>query len=169
MADRSTFADTDLRAAAKGLYLIREFDPGGPPMGTVFVQGSSSTKNLVSVIPRLEAAGLNVRIVSVISTELFEAQPEEYRERLLPDASRYDCMVVSTMTKRVPPIPNLGALTEEYSLYADFDDRWRSGGTESDVIAEAHLDGESIYRGIARFARERASRLERQRRALGAL
>jgi len=73
------------------------------------------------------------------------------------------------MTKRVPPIPNLGALTEEYSLYADFDDRWRSGGTEPDVITEANLDEESIFRGIARFARERASRLERQRRALEAL
>lgn len=169
VADRATFADTDLRAAAKGLYLIREFDPGAPPMGTVFVQGSSSTKNLVNVIPRLEAAGLNVRVVSVISTELFEAQPADYREKLLPDRARYDCMVVSTMTRRVPPIPNLGALTEEYSLYADFDDRWRSGGAESDVIAESHLDEASIFEGIARFAGERASRLERQRRALGAL
>ena len=113
MTDRSTFADSDLRAAAKGLYLIRDHDPGAPPMGTVFVQGSSSTKNLVNVVPRLEAEGLNVRIVSVISTELFAAQSKAYREELLPDAARYDCMVVSTMTKRVPPIPNLGALTEE--------------------------------------------------------
>ena len=169
VTDRSAFADADVRAAAKGLYLIREFEPGAPPMGTVFVQGSSSTKNLVNVIPRLEAAALNVRIVSVISTELFAAQPDDYRERLLPDASRYDCMVVSTMTKRVPPIPNLGALTEEYSLYADFDDRWRSGGTEPDVIAEAHLDEDSIFEGVVRFARKRASRLERQRRALDAL
>ena len=28
VADRSTFADTDLRAAAKGLYVIRDFAPG---------------------------------------------------------------------------------------------------------------------------------------------
>ena len=169
VADRSTFADGGLKAAARGLYLIREFDPGAPPMGTVFVQGSSSTRNLVNVIPRLDAEGLNVRVVSVISTELFAAQPREYREALLPDAARCDCMVVSTMTKRVPPVPNLGVLTEEYSLYADFDDRWRSGGSERDVIAEARLDEESIFRGVARFARERASRLERQRRALAAL
>ena len=169
VADRSTFADTDLKAAAKGLYLIRDYDPAAPPMGTVFVQGSSSTRNLVNVIPRLENAGINVRIVSVISTELFAFQPEEYRRRILPTVARYDCMVVSTMTKRVPPIPNLGTLTEEYSLYADFDDRWRSGGTEPDVIAEARLDEESIFQGIARFASERAERLDRQRRALGGL
>ena len=108
-------------------------------MGTVLVQGSSSTMNLVSVLPRLKEAKLNVRIVSVISTELFGFQSEDYQRHVLPDAARYDCMVISTMTKRVPPVANLGPLTEEYSLYADFDDRWRSGGNESDVITEAHL------------------------------
>ncbi len=76
-------------------------------------------------------------------------------------------MVVSTMTKRVPPIPNLGPLTEAYSLYSDFDDRWRTGGTEADVIAEARLDAESIYQGVLRFARARDERLAGQRKALG--
>ena len=169
VADRSTFADTDLLAAAKGLYLIRDYDQATPQMGTVFVQGSSSTTNLVEVLPRLEQAGINVRVVSVISTELFGFQPESYQQKILPPSSRYDCMVISTMTKRVPPIPNLGPVTEDYSLYADFDDRWRSGGTETDVIAESHLDQESIFRGIVRFAEERELRLERQRHALGAL
>ena len=31
---------------------------------------------------------------------------------------------------------NLGPLTEAYSLYADFDDRWRTGGSVEEVIAE---------------------------------
>jgi transketolase len=169
VADRATFADTDLKAAAKGLYLIRDYDSASTPMGTVFVQGSSSTMNLVKVLPRLEEAGINVRVVSVISTELFDFQSETYRDMILPAESRFDCMVVSTMTKRVPPIPNLGPLTEEYSMYADFDDRWRSGGLEPDVIRESRLDEESIYEGIVRFAEARDERLERQRSALGAL
>ncbi|MEE2790722.1 MAG: hypothetical protein VX453_03740 [Acidobacteriota bacterium] len=169
VVDRATFADNDLRAAAKGLYLIREYDDRTAPLGTVFVQGSSATMNVVKVIPRLEEAGINVRIVSVISTELFGFQPEQYQQSVLPAASRYDCMVVSTMTKRVPPVPNLGPVTEDYSLYADFDDRWRSGGTEPDVIAESHLDEDSIYRGIVRFGSERETRLELQRSALAGL
>ncbi len=169
VVDRETFADRDLLAAAKGLYLIRDYQSEKPCMGTVFVQGSSATMNVVKVIPRLDADGINVRIVSVISTELFGFQPEEYQRHVLPTSSRYDCMVVSTMTKRVPPIPNLGPVTEAYSLYADFDDRWRSGGTEPDVIAESHLDEDSIYRGIVRFAEDRAVRLEQQRSALAAL
>jgi transketolase len=169
VADRSRFADPDLRAAAKGIYLIREFDKGNPRMGPVWVQGASSTANLVAVIPRLEAAGANVRIAAVISQELFSWQPRDYREHIYPDGARFDSMVVSTMTKRVPPLPDFGPLTEEYSLYADFDDRWRTGGTESDVIAEAHLDPESIYQGVLKFTRDRQKRLGRQRSALAGL
>ena len=56
------FADTDIRAAAKGFYLIRDFAPGKPRHGYVITQGSSSTVNLVSVLPKLEAAGVNVRV-----------------------------------------------------------------------------------------------------------
>lgn len=169
VADRDTFADTDLKAAAKGIYLIRDFDEGKPPMGTVWVQGSSATANLVSILDRLDADGLNVRVASVISPELFGDQRKAYRERVYPDQARYDSMVVSTMTKRVPPLPDLGPLTEEYSLYADQEDRWLSGGTEADVIAEAGLDADSIHRAIRRFAEEREERLARQRRALEAL
>ncbi len=169
VADRSSFADTDMKAAAKGIYLIRDYAPGQPKMGTVWVQGASSTVNLVKVIPRLEREKINVRVAAVISTELFAWQPPEYRELIFPASARFDSMVVSTLTKRVPPLPDLGPLTEEYSLYADFDDRWRTGGTEADVIAESRLDPESILEGVSRFALEREERLARQRRALAAL
>jgi hypothetical protein len=37
------------------------------------------------------------------------------------------------------------------------------------VIAEAHLDQESIFTGVQRFARERRARLDRQRSLLDAL
>jgi transketolase len=167
VADRSEFADPDLLAAAKGIYLIRDYDSVNAPGGTVWAQGSSSTMNLVSVLPRLEEAGINVRIGAVISTDLFGRQSQDYRNVVLPQSARFDSMVVSTMTKRVPPIANLGPLTEEYSLYADHDDRWRTGGTEPDVIAEAHLDQDSIYEAVVRFARDREDRLARQREALG--
>ena len=62
VADRSTFADTDLTAAAKGLYVIRDFAPGAPRHGYVVAQGSSATFNLVSVLPKLEQAGINVKV-----------------------------------------------------------------------------------------------------------
>ena len=167
VADRNTFADSDPLAAAKGMYLIRDWDPDTPAQGTVFVQGSNSTVNLVNVLPRLEAAGVNVRVVAVVSEELFDQQPASYRESIVSDAARYDAMVVSTGTRRVPPVRGLGPLTDEYSLWSDWDDQWLTGGTEPDVIAEAHLDADSIYAGIVRFAEDHDSRLARQQAAVG--
>ena len=43
------------------------------------------------------------------------------------------------------------------------------GWMEADVIAEAHLDPESILAGVTRFAEDRTKRLEEQRGLLKAL
>ena len=169
VSDRSTFADTDLKAAAKGFYMIRDFDPDKPRDGYVMVQGSSSTVNLVSVLSRLEEEGVNVRVIAAISEELFRRQSQEYQDSVLPASAKYDLMVVTTGTRRMWPVQNVGPLTDEYSLTSDWDNQWLTGGSEADVIAEAHLDAESIYKGIKRFATDRDSRLGRQREALSVL
>lgn len=162
VADRSTFADTDPHAAAKGFYLIRDYDPDKPKHGVVISQGSSSTVNLVKILPQLEEAGVNVKVVAAISEELFDRQSEEYRDSVLSDQEKVDTMVVTTGTRRVWPVSGLGALTDEYSLTSDWDHQWLSGGTEDDVIKEAHLDTESIYNAVKKFADDRDSRLSRQ-------
>jgi transketolase len=169
VADRSTFADTDLKAAAKGLYVIRDFAPGKPKHGYVVAQGSSATFNLVSILPKLEQSGINVKVVSAISEELFDRQPEAYRRSVLPTEARQDLMFVTGGTRRMWPLRNVGAQADEYSLTADWDNQWLSGGLEPDVIAEAHLDRDSIFAGVQRFAREREQRLDAQRSALDAL
>ena len=169
VADRSTFGDTDVRAAAKGFYVIRDFAPGKPRHGYVVTQGSSSTVNLVSVLPKLEDAGINVKVIAAISEELFDRQPEAYRRSVLPPAAYYDLMVVSTGTRRVWPLRDVGPLTDEYSLTSDWDNQWLTGGLEPDVIAEAHLDAASILAGIQRFSAERDRRMARQRTMLASL
>lgn len=104
VADRSKFADPDPRAAAKGLYVIRDFDPGQPRHGYVVVQGASSTFNVLSQIPLLENADINVKIIAAVSEELFERQPESYRCAILPPDAYYDLMFITTGTRRVSPI-----------------------------------------------------------------
>jgi transketolase len=168
VADRNQFADKDLKAAAKGLYVIRDFAPG-PRHGYVIAQGSSSTVNLVRQLPRLEEAGVNVKVVSAISEELFDRQPEEYRHSVLPPEAYYDAMVVSTGTRRMWPIRDLGPMTDAFSLTSDWDNQWLTGGLEPEVIAEAHLDQASIFAGIQRFAQAREQRLGKQRKLLEAL
>ncbi len=168
VADRSTFADTDLRAAAKGLYVIRDFGPG-PRHGYVVCQGASATFNTVKIIPKLQDAGINVRIIAAVSEELFDRQPLSYRNSVLPDAARNDLMFVTGATRRMWPLRNVGALTDEYSLTADFHNDWLTGGLEADVIAEAHLDTASIFDGVSRFAQDHAARIKRQRGDLESL
>jgi len=169
VADRNTFADKDLKAAAKGMYVIRDFDPGKPKHGYVISQGSSSTVNLVDILPRLAEEGLNVKVIAAISEELFHRQPEDYRNSVLPPEARFDLMVVSTGTRRVWPLQDAGPLTDEYSLVSDWHDEWLTGGTESDVITEAHLDPESIFQGVKRFASDHDDRISRQAAQLESL
>jgi len=169
VADRNKFADKDLKAAAKGLYVIRDFAPGQPRHGYVIAQGASSTVNLVGQLPQLEAAGINVKVISAISEELFDRQPEEYRRSVLPPGALYDAMVVSTGTRRMWPVRDLGPLTDAWSLTSDWDNQWLTGGLEPEVIAEAHLDPASVFSAIQRFALAREQRLGNQRTLLDAL
>ncbi|MEO6878459.1 MAG: hypothetical protein ABI205_08265, partial [Gemmatimonadaceae bacterium] len=135
VADRSTFADTDINAAAKGFYVIRDFAPDKPKHGYVMASGSSSTVNLVRALPRLDEAGVNVRVIAAISEELFDRQPESYRRSVLPEEAMYDLMIVSTATRRMWPVKNVGPLTDEYSMTSDYENQWLTGGLEPDVIA----------------------------------
>ena len=169
VADRTKFADPDLRAAAKGLYVIRDFAPGQPKHGYVVAQGSSATFNLVTILPRLEQAGINVKVISAISEELFDRQPEAYRNSVLPAEAKQDLMFVSSGTRRMWPLRNVGSLTDAYSMTSDWNNQWLTGGLEADVIAEAHLDTESIFAGVVRFGKDRPRRLEQQRALLKAL
>jgi transketolase len=169
VADRSKFADTDVRAAAKGLYVIRDFAPGKPKHGYVVAQGSSATFNLVQILPKLEDAGINVKVISAISEELFDHQPEAYRNSVLPPEAVYDLMFISSGTRRMWPLRNVGPLTDEYSMTSDFHNRWLTGGLEPDVIAEAHLDQKSIVDSVTRFANDRSNRLESVKTLLGKL
>jgi len=166
VADRSTFADQDPKAAAKGFYVIKDFSPNKPRHGYVLVQGSSSTVNLVSILPQLEEQDVNVKVIAAISDELFQRQPESYRNSVLPPGALLDMMVVTTGTRRVWPAQNVGPLTDEYSLTSDWENEWLTGGTESDVISEAHLDANSILNGIKRFASDHDDRISRQRNML---
>src|SRR5215510_10723272 len=168
VADRSTFADTDVRAAAKGLYVIRDFGPG-PRHGYVVCQGAFATFNTVKVLPKLVQAGVNVKVVAAVSEELFDRQPEAYRRSVLPVGAKQDMMFVTGGTRRIWPLRNVGAQADDYSLTADWDNHWLTGGLEADVIAEAHLDPDSVFAGVKRFANERASRLKAQRAALDSL
>jgi transketolase len=152
--------------AGRGAYVLREFREGQPRMGTVFVQGTMSTRNVVQVLPELDKAGLNVKIVAAISPQLFRLQDPAYRELVASRADRWDAMVITNRALQLMRDWIAHPIVAEYSLCSDRDDRWRTGGSVDEVIAEAGLAPEHILAGIERFARDRAGRMATLRKTV---
>ncbi|HEY72529.1 MAG TPA: transketolase [Thermoflexia bacterium] len=144
--------------AARGAYIARDHRPDQPRGGTVIVQGTSAMVSIVDILPELDERGLNVKIVCATSPELFALQPEEYRLRVLSPGDRADSTVITTQARRLMHDWLFNKTAEAYALSADWDDRWRSGGTLSEVIDEAHLSPRRVLEGIERFARDRDAR-----------
>ena len=166
--DRAALGMPSHFAAARGAYVLRAYHAGRPRMGTVFVQGSSTTANVVKILPKLDEAGLNVRIVAAISPQLFALQDDAYRASVATASDRLDAMVISNRARRVMSDWIDHPIVAEYSLTSDWDDRWRTGGSVDEVIAEAHLSPPHLLAGIARFARGRSIRLRRLREIVDA-
>src|SRR5262245_33960314 len=157
--DRAALGMPSHTAAARGCYVMRDYRPGQPRGGTVYVQGTMSTANLVKVLPELDRAGLNVKVVAVISPQLFRLQDKAYQEGVAGLADRWDAMCVTNRSIRLMGEWLANPLVREYSLCSDWDDRWRTGGTVDEVIDEARLGPRHILEGIERFVRERDRRL----------
>jgi transketolase len=80
--DRSKYASA--AGVAKGAYVLADA-PGGTPELILTATGSEVSLCL-SVYEKLIAEGRKVRVVSMPSWEIFEKQPAEYRESVLPSA-----------------------------------------------------------------------------------
>jgi transketolase len=95
-------------------------------------------------------------------------QPVAYRDSVIGAADRVDAMAITNRTVKLMRDWVDGPLSAEYSMGADWDDRWRTGGSVDEVMDEAHLTTRHILEGIGRFVRDRESRLQRLRAIVAA-
>lgn len=70
------------KEAVKGAYILRD-SKAELPQGILIASGSEVAPTLKAA-QLLEKEGIDVRVVSMPSMELFEMQPEDYRESILP-------------------------------------------------------------------------------------
>ncbi|MBW2559189.1 MAG: transketolase, partial [Deltaproteobacteria bacterium] len=109
--------------AAKGAYVVRDYQEGAPRGGAFIVQGTSAMANIVKILPDLEKMKLNVKIIYAASPQLFARQPAEYRENVITPADRVDSTVITTQGRWLMHDWLFNKVSEEYALSADWDDR----------------------------------------------
>jgi len=167
--DRAALGMASHFDAARGAYLIRDARPGSPSAGTVYVQGTVTTANVVKILPELDRAGINVRVVAAISPQLFRRQDATYRDLICSASDRWDGMAITNRAFKLMTDFVDGPVAKEYSLSSDWDDRWRTGGTVDEVMDEAHLGPGHILAAIERYAADREARHARLRAILDAV
>jgi transketolase len=167
--DRAALGMASHFEAARGAYLMRDVAPGTVSAGTVYVQGTVTTANVVKTLPELTARGINVRIVACISPQLFRRQSAEYRELICSAADKWDGMAITNRAFKLMTDFVEGPIAKDYSLSSDWDDRWRTGGTVDEVMDEAHLGPGHILAAIERYAADREARHDRLREIVAAV
>ena len=146
--------------ASKGAYIIKDYDKDLDKKGVVIVRGTSSTNSVVQILDQLKEESINVKIVSAVSWQLFKNQSKQYREAILNDQEWADSMIITNSALRLMHNWTANKVVENYSMSPDYDNRWRTGGSVDEIIAESKLDGKSVIDGIRKFADERSNRLE---------
>ncbi len=146
-------------AAAQGAYILRDHKQGKKPDGTLIVQGTSAVANILKIFPELDKRGWNLKIVCAVSPQLFALQPQNVRDQVLSPLDRLDSTVITTQGRWLMHDWMFNPWSETFALSADWDDRWRTGGTIDEVLEEAHLTEKWILTGIEKFVNSRSDRL----------
>lgn len=149
--DREALGMDSYLMAGKGAYVLRPYDDR-PHEGVMLVQGTSAVASTVMLLPWLAQEGPNIKIVCCVSYELFARQSEDYMNRVLPVEEWSNSFIAATQARRTVRDWILNRELERYAITPDYDNRWRTGGSLDEIVAESHLDPENLKEGIVRFA-----------------
>jgi transketolase len=158
--DRKALGVPSHMEAAKGAYVIRDYDPTRPKEGTILIEGTSTTESIFELLPKFHSGEApNCKLVAAVSYELFQLQPKEYRDKVLHKSDWLDSTVISNGARMGMHQWLSSKTAERYAMTSDWDNRWRTGGSIEEVKREARLDAGSLLAGIVKFAADRNERL----------
>lgn len=158
--DRKALGIPSHYEAARGAYILRDYDKEHPQEGTFYVQGQSAVASIITLLSEIDRAKLNIKIVCVTSTELFGLQDEIYQSTVVTAADKMNSTFITTQSRRSMMDWSFNSLSDFYALSSDYDEKWRSGGTLEEVLDDAHMTPKWIFESMKSFITTRKLRLQ---------
>ncbi|MGN6633973.1 MAG: transketolase [Oryzihumus sp.] len=135
--DRGTFGSAE--GVARGAYVLADGSKDAPEV--ILIATGSEVPLAIEARETLQADGVSTRVVSMPSREWFEAQPQAYRDEVLPPAVRARVSVEAGVALgwrdyvgdagRIVSLDHFGASADYQTLYREF------GITAEAVVAAA--------------------------------
>jgi len=152
--DRKALGLAPATDAASGVYLLRRAE--GKADGTLVLQGSEVAYAFIEeTLPLLRDKGLDLDVYYVASAELFGLLPPSERESIYPESRAREAMGITGFTL---PTMYRWVHSERGRLMTlhPFQKRHYLGSGQAEmVLAEAGLDGESLFRAIVQYVKEK--------------
>jgi transketolase len=152
--DRQALGLAPATAAASGVYLLHSAQ--NQRAGTIVLQGSEVGYAFVEkALPLLKKERIDVDAYYVASTELFNLLPQGEREKIFPEERAREAMGITGFT--LPTLDRwvLSERGRKHSLHPFQKGHYLGSGQADQVMAEAGLDGESQFKAILRYVKER--------------
>ena len=147
-AVRTEAADGNL--CARGAYRLKA---AGNTRKVIILATGSEVEIALDAADRLEGQGIGTDVISMPSTERFDAQPADYREDILPDVSNREILRVSIEAgttfgwERYTGLHGLRIGIDRFGVSAPAKDAYEFFGLTPDAVAERVL-GHMKQRGI---------------------
>jgi len=152
--DRQALGLAPATKAASGVYLL--YGPKGKGDGTVVLQGSEVAYAFIEqTLPLLEKQGIQLRVFYVSSAELFDLLPPSEQEKIFPEALSQEAMGITGFTLPTMDRWIRSERGRRMTLHPFQKGHYLGSGQADKVLAEAGLDGESQFRAIMKYLKER--------------
>jgi len=128
---------------AKGAYRLKDADK---PRKVIFLATGSEVEIALAAAEKLEAQSIGVDVVSMPCTERFDAQPQPYRDDILPDVSNREILRVSVEAgttfgwERYTGLHGLRIGIDRFGVSAPAPDAYDYFGLTPDKIAARVVD-----------------------------
>jgi transketolase len=139
--DRSSGACAAADGVAKGAYVLLDAEDGQPDV--ILIGTGSEVQLAVAARDSLKSEGVSARVVSMPCQEWFYAQPQDYRDSVLPPSVRARVSVEAAVGQGWREVVgDAGRIVslEHYGASADYQTVFREFGFTPDAVAQAARD-----------------------------